>query len=173
MTSDIRFYEKKDPYYEFSNFYEKAPFTIDGKTWPTTEHYFQAAKFDNPEYVELIRTASTPNKAFILGGQKKKGGYAGKWPLNKKDTRTLNEVIDDYAHLKIRSDWDTVKLVEMEKALFAKFSQNAGLKKLLLGTGDAIIIEDSPRDSYWGIGKDGKGQNMLGKLLMKVRASLQ
>ena len=39
----INFYKLRDPYGEFSNFY-KAPFTLGGKEWPTTEHYFQAQK---------------------------------------------------------------------------------------------------------------------------------
>lgn len=171
MPREIRFYDKKDPYYEFSNFYDKAPFELDGVIWSTTEHYFQAQKFDNKEYRELIRKANTPNKAFILAQQKKKGGYAAAWTLNKEDPRTLNELIDKYKHLTIDKNWDTRRLVVMEKALMAKFSQPK-LKELLLNTKDAVIIEDSPRDSYWGIGKDGKGENQLGKLLMKVRANL-
>ena len=40
----------------------------------------------------------------------------------------------------------------------------------LLETDNAILIEDSKTDSFWGIGKLGRGKNMLGKLLIKVRA---
>ena len=40
---------------------------------------------------------------------------------------------------------------------------------MLIKTGDRKLVEHSPRDSYWGDGPDGKGLNMLGKLLMRVR----
>ena len=173
-SATIRFYEPKKPFYEFSNFFETS-FELDGTKWTTTEHYFQASKFrQNPDYVEVIRVASTPNKAFILGQQKKKGGYAGKWPLDpKKDKRSLNDLIDSFKECKIIEDWDQVVKIEvMEKAVMAKFSQNEKLRALLISTGDAEIVEDSPRDSFWGIGKDGNGQNMLGKILMKIRTLL-
>ncbi len=170
--SQIRFYTKSAAYFEFSNFYEGAPFESDGVYWPTVEHYFQAIKFDNPEYRELIRSANTPNKAFILGSQKKRGGYAAHWTLNKQDARLLNDLIDQHAHVQIRADWDAHRITAMEKALLAKFSQNRTLRSVLLETGDVEIVEDSPRDWFWGCGKDGKGENMLGKLLMKVRSHL-
>lgn len=168
----ILFYSPKAPYYEFSNFYE-SKFTLDGEQWSTSEHYFQASKFDhNKEYVDIIRRANTPYKAFILAQQKKKGGYASKWTLDKSDNRTLNDLVDQYKDIKIRSDWEDVKLSIMEKAVFAKFSQNEQLKKVLLDTGDRVIIEDSPRDAFWGSGKDGTGHNHLGKILMHVRSLL-
>lgn len=104
----------------------------------------------NDEYYNIIHSANTANKAFILAKQKKKGGYQTKWTVNKvEDKRTLNDVIDFYKHVEIRHDWEEVKLDIMEKAVFAKFSLNARLKNLLLSTGDNIIIENSPRDSYW------------------------
>lgn len=167
----IRFYEPKQPYYEFSNFY-LSPFKLDGVKWPTTEHYFQAAKFKDVGYREIIRSANTPNKAFILANQKKKGGYIGNWKLNPTDKRTLNELIDAHKHVKLRADWDDVKLQVMKRCLKAKFVQNEDLKNLLLSTGGSEIIEDSPRDSYWGVGKDGKGENHLGLLLMELRKEL-
>jgi predicted NAD-dependent protein-ADP-ribosyltransferase YbiA (DUF1768 family) len=40
---------------------------------------------------------------------------------------------------------------------------------LLLSTGNATLIEDSPMDFYWGCGSDGTGKNMLGKILMEYR----
>ena len=43
------------------------------------------------------------------------------------------------------------------------------LQKLLDSTKPAFIIEDSPYDYYWGCGSDGKGKNMLGQLLCKIR----
>lgn len=79
----ILFYEPKAPYYEFSNFY-KSKFILDDEQWDTVEHYFQANKFiHNDEYYNIIKSANTPGKAFMLAQQKKKGGYAAKWSLNR------------------------------------------------------------------------------------------
>jgi ribA/ribD-fused uncharacterized protein len=90
----------------------------------------------------------------------------------KGDRRLLNNIIRDFKDIvRIRADWDEVRLTVMKTGLLAKFSQNERLKQLLLSTGDTEIIEDSPRDA-WGVGKKGDGQNWLGRLLMEVRAEL-
>lgn len=177
----IKFYEPTDPYFEFSNFYgmkpkERITLVIDGKSWPTTEHYYQAQKFvAYPEYMEVIRVCDSPMKVFLLGQMKKGAGYQAKWKVAKNSDTLINAAIDAAKANGVHMDpqWDARKLAVMEKALAAKFYQNERLKKLLLDTGDAEIVEDSPRDSYWGIGKDGTGSNMLGKLLEKVRGKLQ
>lgn len=57
----------------------------------------------------------------------------------------------------------------MKTALRAKFRQHPTLTQMLIETGDRKLIEDSPYDDYWGIGKNRNGQNKLGKFLMEVR----
>lgn len=59
----IKFYDKNAPYFEFTNF---APFPIyiEGKKWPTVEHYFQAQKFQGTNFEEIVRHLETPRKAF-------------------------------------------------------------------------------------------------------------
>ena len=180
-TAIIEFYEKKAPYYEFSNFYmsPKMKLEIDGFDWISTEQYFQAAKFYQPEsarhmeYFNIIQSTDSPMKCMYVARQKKKGGYAGNWVVNKlTNKRTLNQVIDKYQDLAIRADWDDVRNDVMYTALTAKFTQNEQLKKLLQETGNAEIIEASPRDEYWGWGRNKDGQNMLGKLLIKCRANV-
>ena len=42
----------------------------------------------------------------------------------------------------------------MYQGLKYKFTQNDSLKKILLGTGDAHIVEEAKDDSYWGSGPD-------------------
>ncbi len=74
---------------------------------------------------------------------------------------------------KRQSNWDEVKLGVMEKLLRAKINQNPYVKKKLLETKDYIIVEDSPKDSFWGWGSDRNGQNNLGKLWMKLRDELK
>jgi ribA/ribD-fused uncharacterized protein len=75
--------------------------------------------------------------------------------------------------LPLRRDWDSVKDAVMLEAVRAKFSQHADLKAILLATGDAVLVEHTERDSYWGDGGDGSGKNRLGQLLMQVRAELR
>lgn len=180
----ILFYCKTEPYYEFSNFYgtaddKKFQLLIDGKEWPSTEHFYQASKFMKPgatpdslDYADLIRTASTPNKSFILAKQKIKGGYGAAWKHSKENHTLLNDLIKKYLAkgVKMRLDWDQVKDDVMLKALIAKFSQNTHLSKKIADTGDKLLIEHTSRDSYWGDGGNGTGLNMLGKLLMQVRS---
>lgn len=57
----------------------------------------------------------------------------------------------------------------MLKGLFYKFKAHPKLTEVLLGTGEAELIEHTQKDKYWADGGDGSGLNMLGKLLMKVR----
>ena len=49
----------------------------------------------------------------------------------------------------------------MAEAVHAKFAQNPALLAVLLSTGTAVLVEHTPRDSYWGDGGDGSGKNML------------
>jgi hypothetical protein len=61
----------------------------------------------------------------------------------------------------------------MLRAVRAKFAVNAAIRDVLLGTGDEEIVEDSNSDYYWGRGADGTGRNILGRILMRVRAELR
>ena len=71
----------------------------------------------------------------------------------------------------IRPDWEKIKLPIMEYLLRQKFGDKT-LKALLIGTGDAELVEGNMwGDTYWGVCK-GKGENHLGKLLMKIREEL-
>jgi len=141
----IRFYSVHDEYGELSNF---APFAVvlKGKRWPTTEHYFQAQKFLDPAQQEQIRRAKTPMIAARLGRERGR-------PL--------------------RRDWEAVKVSVMREALEAKFRQHTDLTQLLLATGDALLVEHTENDDYWGDGGDGAGKNMLGRLLMELRTVLR
>ena len=145
MSDVIRFYRISDEYGCFSNF---APYPIElgEKVWPTTEHYFQAQKFDDIDRPEAIRSVKSPMIAARMGRSRK-------WRL--------------------RPEWESIKVAVMEEAVHAKFNQHADLRAILLGTGDAVIVEHSRNDSFWADGGDGSGQNTLGQILMRVRAQLQ
>lgn len=139
----IRFYRESDNYGCFSNF-SKHPVEIDGNIWKTSEHYFQAMKFAGTSAEEKIRNASSPTIAKKLGRK-----------------------------YKLRSDWEQIKDNIMYKVVLAKFSQNENIRRVLLNTNNATLIEHTANDSYWGDGGDGTGKNMLGKILMKVRKELK
>ena len=141
----IYFYSSADKYYEFSNF-SKHGFELKDKYWPTVEHYFQAQKFPNDPQEERIRKASTPTIAKRLGG-----------------TRSVP----------LRANWELVKEEVMKKALLAKFRTHDDLKTFLLNTGKEKLVENAPRDYYWGCGANGNGKNRLGKILMEVREILR
>ena len=140
----INFYSTQDDYGAFSNF-AAYPIKVKNKIWPTSEHYFQAMKFLDVEYQATIRKATSPMIAARLGRSRKQ---------------------------KLRRDWESIKVNIMREAVMAKFTQHEDLRELLLSTGDAILVEHTENDSYWGDGGDGSGKNMLGMILMQIRTEL-
>ena len=73
--------------------------------------------------------------------------------------------------LKLRSDWEEIKDSVMYTCLISKF-QDPEMRKKLLGTGDAVLIEGNNHgDRYWGM-VNGEGKNKLGRLLMQVRSEI-
>jgi len=143
---EIRFHIKTAENGYLSNF---APYAIelDGHHWPTVEHYYQAKKFPHdPTWAPSVLTCRRPYDIWRLARQLA--------PL-------------------LRADWDEVKEDVMRIALRAKFTQHEELRKRLLATGEALLIEDAPNDPYWGCGADGQGKNRLGCLLMETRTFLR
>lgn len=178
-VDEVWFHPNDRPHYPFTNFYETddyrdakryprtgihnvTPFQslhigIAGApclSWRSSEHFFQAMKFfvsDN--LVQLCQrwNNQTPGNVFAtVRGRPAQDVFA---------------------------QWHNVKLYIMYVAVKAKFSQNAGLRDLLLQTNDAWIVEHvlvnqyQPQgDNYWG--DTNRGQNYLGKILMAVRKEL-
>jgi ribA/ribD-fused uncharacterized protein len=141
----IRFYATRDAYGCFSNF-SAHPFELDGLIWPTSEHYFQASKFEDAARREEIRAEVSPMVAARMG-------------------RSRNHPL--------RADWETVKDDVMRRAVLRKFETHPDIAEVLLGTGDEEIVEATTDDHYWGCGTSGTGRNMLGIILMEVRAALR
>ncbi len=144
MSEVIYFYRTSDDHGCFSNFAAYL-IDVDGKRWPTSEHYFQAQKFEDAAHREAIRRTKSPMVAARMGRDRKK---------------------------KLRADWESVKDNVMRKAVRAKFEQHADLRAILLATGEATLVEHTENDSYWADGGDGSGKNMLGRILMEVRTEL-
>lgn len=141
-----------------SNFYP-CSVVLDGVDYPSVEHAFQAAKariddvlvhFD-PHLGPLtkpvrmvIRSASTPGQAKRLGRK-----------------------------IKLRPGWEDMRLEVMEGLVRQKFTNDWCLAERLLKTGDAELIEGNWwGDTFWGVCQ-GKGENNLGKILMRVREEVR
>ena len=124
-----------------SNFYEH-PISEGSLTFPTNEHYFQAMKtLDLTERIAIAR-AGTPSQSKRMGRS-----------------------------VKLRSDWEDIKLSVMETALRLKFA-DPELAAMLKATGNEELVEGNWwNDTFWGV-CNGVGENNLGKLLMKIRAEL-
>jgi len=140
----IAFYPRE--FYCFDNF---SSFKVKYKNhiYSTAEHAYQASKFIDicPEIYEQIQESFSAHEAQKIARENKD---------------------------KQRVDWDDVKLSVMEEIIRCKLEQNPYVKKKLLQTVGNEIVEDSPKDSYWGIGKDRDGHNHLGKIWMKLRDEL-
>jgi len=147
--------ESKGPYRNLSNM-SAHPIDMDGEKFPTVEHYFQAMKakeFKDDEIYNKIIKSKTPKAAKALGAKVK---------------NFITEV------------WDDKRNEFMSRAVHAKFTQHPELRKELLDTGDKVIGEANPRDTYWGIGTSiesdkskfpskWRGKNKLGHMLMELR----
>ena len=114
---------------------------LDDELYASVEHAYVAAKTLDLDLRHRIREYPTAGQVKRLGRQ-----------------------------LTLRSDWESVKLDVMEELVSQKFTDPT-LRALLLETGDAELVEGNHwGDVFWGVCK-GVGQNHLGKILMKVRAS--
>ncbi len=118
-----------------------------GYVYSTLEEAYQSSKFVDaaPEIAEQIKHSFSAHEA-------QKIAFAN------KDC--------------VRPDWEDIKLSVMEQLLRLKLEQNPYVKQKLLETKTYQIVEDSPKDAYWGWGPNRDGQNNLGKLWMKLRAEL-
>ncbi|KAJ7146335.1 hypothetical protein C8R44DRAFT_599208, partial [Mycena epipterygia] len=56
-------------------------------------------------------------------------------------------------------------IIQMDTVIWHKFTQHKALKRELLGTGNVELVDDSPDDEFWGIGKNNQGKNELGLAL--------
>jgi ribA/ribD-fused uncharacterized protein len=140
----VGFYERE--YYCFSNF---SSFSVrwKGKLWQTSEHAYQASHFFKtaPALAKSIYKATSAHEAYKIA--KANGDKA---PAN----------------------WEAVKVGVMEDILRHKLKQHLYVLKKLKQSGRRLLVEDSPKDPFWGWGKKRKGRNELGKLWMKLRDEL-
>lgn len=136
-----------------------APFTLNGRTFATAEHYMMWGKamlFDDEQSAERVLAAWHPKQAKDLGR-----GIA-----NFDEQR-----------------WAEHRYQIVVAGNLGKFEQNPDERRFLLGTGDRVLVEASPVDAVWGIGLTAddpraqdpatwRGLNLLGRALVEVRAAL-
>ncbi|KAI9786593.1 MAG: hypothetical protein M1839_006142 [Geoglossum umbratile] len=154
--------ENEHPYGCFSQWY-KLPFTElqennESITFGTAEQYMmyhKAILFNDPTIAAQILHAQDGRKQRALG-------------------REVHDFTEDA--------WAANRSRIVQSGNLLKFSQNPGLKQVLLATGDREIVEASPRDRIWGVGYGAKnapamreswGLNLLGKALMEVRKQIR
>lgn len=147
----------------FSNYWS-SKIIVNGIEYQSVEHFYQSEKFIDKEYKHLVRSAKTAHQSKILACQKIV------FRLND-NPGVMNPIIKHHLErgVKLRPNWDTINI--MKVGLLAKFKQNETFRNTLISTGSKQIVEISPFDSYWGVGKFGTGQNQLGVLLMQIRDS--
>jgi hypothetical protein len=148
-TEEIHFYRSNEkPYGVFSNLH-RTPVVFEGREYPTAEHAYQAGKASKEAVREWILSAPTPSLVAMAAH----GLYT--WDIVPA--------------------WSKIKFDRMLNVLRAKFTQHENLRKLLLATGEARLVEAGTTNNavnrVWGE-VNGKGQNMLGVLLMEVRDEL-
>jgi ribA/ribD-fused uncharacterized protein len=148
--NEIHFYRSNEkPYGAFSNLYRREVIFED-RTFPTSEHAYQAGKALKKEVKEWILNAPSPSLAAMAAH----GLYT--WD--------------------IVPDWSKIKFDRMRGVLRAKFTQHSDLKDLLLSTGEKRLVEvgtvNNAVNKLWGE-VNGVGQNMLGVLLMELREELR
>lgn len=143
--SVVGFYSRE--FYALNNF---SSFQVDwrGYRWPTSEHAYQAAHFFEtaPELVEEIRQARSAEEACEIAN-----AHSDKDPEN----------------------WQEIRVAIMEEIVRAKCQQNPHVKQKLRETLDKLIVEDSPKDDFWGWGEKRDGRNELGKIWMKLREEIR
>jgi len=137
-----------------------SPFEADGVRYATAEHYMMAGKarlFGDDEMLEQILSAGSPAEAKKLGRKVRHFDHEA-WTAACFDIVVAGNV--------------------------AKFSADARLRDYLVGTGERVLVEASPRDRIWGIGmgknnpaasnpREWRGKNLLGFALMKARRALR
>ena len=134
----------REEYFFLSNFYE-APVEFGGLRYLNNEAAFQAQKcMSEEEKLEFT---------YLPAAKTKRRGR----------------------QVKLRPDWETIKTELMEKIVREKFRQNPQLAAMLINTGDRKLIEGNTwHDTFWGVdASTGKGENHLGKILMKIRDELK
>ena len=144
ISSDAIMINREDVHQLLASF-SRHGFELEELHWPSVEHYFQAMKFAGTGLQDKIRQAGHPRDAQHLA----KRNF---W--------------------RVRRDWKKVQRVVMTRGTYIKCRTHPEVAEALLATGDKMLVENSTYDHFWGCGRDGRGNNYYGKMLMDVRDRL-
>ncbi|MGB5493208.1 MAG: NADAR family protein [Sedimenticolaceae bacterium] len=120
--------------------------SLDDAYWPTVEHYYHGMKFTEPEQRAAIRNTASPTEA--------------------------KQLAERHARA-VRKDWKKIRQTVMTRGFYIKCLAHPEVAKALLMTDTRKIVESSTYDYFWGCGRDGRGHNTYGKVLMAVREKLK
>jgi len=140
-----------------SNFYKCEIVSDTGRIYPSVEHAYQAAKCDDENYKVAI--ANLPH--YQASKAKRMGSKRGMKKLG----------------VKIRDDWESIKIPIMIEFVRRKFSQEP-LRSMLLDTAGYEIVEGNNwHDNVWGdcecvACEAFEGRNVMGRILMMIRGEL-
>ena len=146
VESQDEIYFSRTDVNELLSSFSRHGFTLEEREWPSVEHYFQAMKFENPDHQDAIRAAGHPRKARRMGRSRLR---------------------------RIRQDWREIRRVIMTRGVYMKCRTHPEVAERLLATGSARLVESSAYDYYWGCGRDRRGHNHFGRVLMNVRDKLR
>ena len=123
----------------------KHSFELEDSVWLSAEHYYQASKYRG-SLRDKIRACENPEQAIKLG----RGIFRKK-----------------------RSDWNKIRDVIMTRAMYCKCKTHTEVEQALLATENRPLANNTFGDYYWGVGRDGRGENRFGKILQNVRQKLR
>jgi ribA/ribD-fused uncharacterized protein len=122
------------------------PILLEDTNWLTCEHYYASKILASTKAQSAVAAATSGQAAFDLA----KPWYRRKVKGWKKLRRTL-----------------------MTRALYTKVQMYDEVREALLSTEDNNILETSLYDYYWGIGRDQRGENMLGQIWKDIRNKIR
>jgi N-glycosidase YbiA len=163
----IAFYRANErPYGAFSNLYRREV-VIDGQIFPTGEHAYQWLKPRDARVRDWLMAAPAPSLIALA---------AHVLPSDQPDpAEIMGRTADALLGFHTRPGWSRLRYPWMLTCLREKFRQHADLRELLLATGECQIVEagriDDDAGRRWGI-VNGRGQNYLGRMLMRVRGEM-
>lgn len=158
----IFFYSHTRGDYPWMSQFYQCSFAIGNTKYTCAEQYMMAHKAllldDMKSYENIMKVGYAPNRIRVIGRHivNTENGSDDKWETYREEIAFAGNML--------------------------KFQQNPKLRKALLATGNAVLAEAAPRDEIWGIGLSvaeaqrgapWRGRNLLGKVLMRVRAELR